>query len=190
MAIAPRGDAFLVSPCELRRLGVVPARQVGVQCLQGREPRGEPFIIIGLAPSRQAGKDVLRGKEETLLPKIIEQAREIIAPALDFGVLRFADVIDRHVRLGAAGHPARDFLAEEEIGIPPQLLTSVDRIVVGKGDQTHPQRFQLFVDCGGGTVRFVGEAAQQWEAKRSGVAAMHVKVTSHVTVSDGILTVI
>ena len=103
---------------------------------------------------------MIDGEKQALLGKIGQQADHIVAAAVDFGVLAFGQVIDAHVNLGPAGHPAGDLFADKEIGMAAQFFRAADGVVVGQSDQVHAALSQRGVDVGRSAVALQKKMAQ------------------------------
>ena len=52
-------------------------------------------------------------------------------------MLALMEVVDANVDFRTAGHPAGQLLAQEEIGMLPQLFRPFNRIVVGEREKIH-----------------------------------------------------
>lgn len=62
-------------------------------------------------------------------------------------MLALMEVVYANMDFGTAGHPARQLLAQEESGTPPQRFGPFDFIVIRKGEQAHTTALEAFVDC-------------------------------------------
>ncbi len=109
-------------------------------------------IVFGARPG-QARIQVIDRYKQPILQRIRQQAFDVVAAPLQFDMVVLADPVDAGVHLCAAGHRAGDFFAQKEIGIAPQLLNCVDRIVIRDRDEVHAALFQPCIQRVGLVIR-------------------------------------
>jgi hypothetical protein len=95
---------------------------------------------------------VIDAEEKAALGEIHQKRDEIAAPLLKLRVLALRDVVHADVNLGAARHPARQFLAQEKIRKEAHFFRAFDRIVVGEREEIHAASIEYIANFGGITV--------------------------------------
>ncbi len=143
-----------------------------------------------LSPSRNSRRlrapgtsveDVIHAERQAMLVEIGKQRRHVVAPALQFDVMAFLDIVDAHVQTGSGGSPAGDLFAEEEIRVAAQGLDGVDRIVVGDRHQVHPAPLELVVDVERMVVALAADSVEQGHCAHPGPDGMDVEITPHAS---------
>ena len=104
---------------------------------------------------------MIDAEEELPLAEVHQQGDEVIPALLKLDVLALMEVVHPDMDFRTAGHPARQFLAQEEIRVPPQPLGPLDRVVVGKGEQVHAALVKLRVNLVGIAITFAAELANK-----------------------------
>ena len=111
-------------------------------------------------------------EKQPLLGQIGKKAYQIVATAANLGMLPFIQVVDAHMDLGPAGHPASYLFADKEVRMPPKFLGAADGVMVGQSDQVHSTLPQRGVDLSRSAVAFQEKMAQdshRYSSRMSGV---------------------
>ena len=119
-------------------------------------------------------------KEKSPLSQIHEQRDQVIPPLLELHVLTLIEVIHTDMDFGAAGHLAGQLFAQKEAAVLPQPFGTIDRIVVGQGEQVHAAPLQQRVHFCGIVIAFTAE----FSCKRGRAGARKVGVDMHVALHD------
>ena len=119
---------------------------VAVLDFNGGEVVVKPVEVLELAEPGHTGEDMIDAEEKPFLGEVHQKRHEIGAPLQKLNVLPFADVVDADVHLGAAGHPAGQLFADEEIRMAAQFFGALDRVMIGKREQIHAPALQHAVD--------------------------------------------
>ncbi len=114
------------------------------------------------------------------LGEVHQKRNQVVAPLLHLRVLAFVKVINADVDLRAAGHAARQFLAQEEFRVFPQFFGALDRVVVGQRKQIHAPAPEQGVHLFGIAITFAAELPDKGGRTRSG----KVRVDMHIALHD------
>jgi hypothetical protein len=139
----------------------------------------KPLEIIWIAPSSHGGEHVVHREKQPLLGQVSEQADQIVAAAADLAMLPFGQVINAHMDMSPAGHPASDFLTDKEVRVPSQLFGATDGVVVGQREKVHAALSQHSVDLRRWAVAFQKKMAQNSHGQSSRVSRVNVQVAFH-----------
>ena len=118
-------------------------------------------------------------EKQALLGQVAKQAYQIVSAAANFRMLPLAEVIDPHVDLRPAGHPASDFLADKEVRVPPQFFGATDGVMVSQSDQIHAALSQCGVDLSRRAVTLQEKMTQDCHGHCSGMDGVDVQVAFH-----------
>src|SRR5262249_2822925 len=94
-------------------------------------------------------------------------------------MIALGDAVDPEVEFGTARHRAGHFLAQEEVWPAAEDFRSVDRIMVGYGDDGHPEALTAVVHGLGVVVGLIAEVPDEWRIDQSGSFGMDMQVASH-----------
>ena len=119
-------------------------------------------------------------KEKSPLSQIHEQRDQVIPSLLELNMLTLIEVIHTDMDFGAAGHLAGQLLAQEEAVMLPQPFGTIDRIVVGQGEQVHAAPLQQRIHFCGIAIALTAEFSR----KRGCAGARKVGVDMHVALHD------
>ena len=122
---------------------------------------------------------MIDAEEDAALGEIHEQRDEIIATLLKLNVLALAEIVGADVHFGAAGHPAGEFFADENIRVPAQLFRAFDGIMIGKGDQVHATELQLRINFLGIAVTFAAKLSDNRGCAGPGEVRVNMQVAFH-----------
>jgi len=128
---------------------------------------------------------MVHAEKKAVLGEIHQERDQIVAAPLDFDVLAVGNVIDTDVRQRSARHPARHFLAHEEIRMAAQRLAAFNRVVVRQSDEVHAALFEHSVDVLGIAVAF---PANRPEKARRLARAREVRVNVEVAFHEIFVT--
>ncbi len=74
---------------------------------------------------------MVNAEEELPLRQIHDERQNVVFPALELLVLALMEVVNSDVDFRTAGHPARQLLAQEKVGMAAKGLGTLDAIVIG-----------------------------------------------------------
>src|ERR1043166_578106 len=103
------------------------------------EEQDQPLEVRRVQLSVDAVKRMRDGMGDRLCLQISLQIKNVIAQPNDLRVLRFGDSPNEDVNLAwVLGEISRHFFADEGARQVGDLEISIDRVVVGNGDEVHP----------------------------------------------------
>src|ERR1041384_8833435 len=103
------------------------------------EEQDQPLEMRRVQLAVDAVKRMRDRMRDRLSLQILLQIENVVAQLNDLGVLRFRDSPNENVNLARVlGEVGRDFFADESARQIGDLHISIDRVVVGKGDEIHP----------------------------------------------------
>jgi hypothetical protein len=123
---------------------------------------------------------MIHGYKQPVFQGVSEKAFHIRTPSLQFDVIALPIHAGMHFR--AARHGARNFLAQKEIGIAPQLFDRIDRIVIGDGNQVHAALFQPCAQRERFIKGFGADSSQPRHSAKTGMHGVDVEVAPHAFV--------
>ncbi len=179
VCIAAGGGGAAEAGGEARSLEVAGGKHVSIEGFEGRKIFFEPEEIIGAASAGEAGEDVVDSEEDSALGEIHEEGDEVVAAALDLGVVTGADEIHAEVDERATWQTASDLLAGEEIGEMAELRGGANGIMVGDGYEVHADGFEAAINVGGRRVTFAAETAEEGHIAHARVGRVDMEVALH-----------
>jgi hypothetical protein len=120
---------------------------------------------------------MIDAEEDSPLRQVHQQRDQIVAALQELRVLALMEIVNSDVDLRTAGHPARQFLAQEKAGAPPESFRALDFIVIRQGVEAHAAALKKFIH------RFriaVTLAANTSKESGAGAGTGKVRVDMHV----------
>src|SRR5271167_972624 len=127
---------------------------------------------------------MVHAEEKFTLREVHEERDKIVATALNFRVILFRDSIDAQVHLRAARHARGYFFAEKKVGMLAEDFRSLDRVMIGQGDDGHATLLTAVIDCGGLVVRLLAEPGKTRGVAHPGSGGVQMKIAAHGSMLD------
>ena len=181
--VAARDADFSVGLCKTLgcRIGLMP--HLAVARFERERVGRKPLEVFESAPAGETGENVIHAVEDFALGQVHQKRYKIAATLLNFDVIALRDAVDSEVEFGTARHCAGDLFAQEKVGPASEDFRGVDGIMVGYGDDGHPEALTTVVHGRGVVVGLIAEVPDKRSVDQSGSFGMDVQIASH----DGII---
>lgn len=163
----------------LPALGVRALGHVAVVRFDRGEILLKPGEILEFPASGQTRKHMINAEKELPLGEIHDERQNVVFPALELLMLALMEVVNSHVDFRAAGHPARQLLAQEKVGMIAKAFRPFDTIVIGEREKVHPPPVERRIYFIWVAIALTAEVFDKRGSARAGVVRVDVHIALH-----------